>query len=487
MKNPGMHTRIVVPAILLIFATTFVLGAIGIDIATGFIENRFKEHINLMAKYLVSNAETSLLVGDRFWLKKLAHSLIHEESDIKSISITNDRGQVILSVSKDIPGPFETLDTQVVPRKMINANSFFSNEVLKQLENMFNVKPIGTVHITYSTYKLQQIRVSITRKFFLLMIILAGLGGIVYYFISRSIVREITGLARISQEIAAGNTDLRAPSGNIPEVQKLTSAFNKMLDSIKESNLALAAANEKVARQRFLAEMGKFSMLIAHEFKNPLGIIKGSTDILKKDHIDSATRNTMIDYIEDEISRLDALIENFLTFARPSTPVYREVDANAMLDDIVNRMKLLPEITCKIDADIEKATCTVEADRDLLTRAITNLIRNGCDSMVESPGVITVSSTHTEKFWMVKISDQGTGIPDELKEKIFNPFFSTKATGCGLGLAFVHRTIKSHKGSINVADNPGGGTIFSIKIPLAKTQTATSGHSDQEGNGSTGA
>ena len=144
-------------------------------------------------------------------------------------------------------------------------------------------------------------------------------------------------------------------------------------------------------RQEMLAQKGKFSLMIAHEFKNPLGIIKCSLDILKKD-IECPENNLMIVYIEDEIRRLNQLIEDFLVFARPAVPNFREVELSAVLRENVERFEIqLNGTPVKICTEIPSVACAGYADPDLLTRVIGNILKNAVEAN-ENQGEVLVRS-----------------------------------------------------------------------------------------------
>lgn len=466
MKSPGIHARIVVTALVLICGSTILLGMLGIRFSMEFVEKRFHEHLELMGKYLAVNAEVGILVNDRAWLKKLARSLLEGENDIVSIRIINDQEETLIEMSTDRPGPYGELWTPVVSQKPIDVNELFSSSAMTFLtEQASSINPVGKVGIRYSTHDLNLLKTTITRRFIMFFSTLAGLAGVIYYFISRSIVDEIKKLATVAHNVAEGDFKLRAVPGSLPEARKLATVFNTMLDSIEESNAALAHANKEVAQQRSLAEMGQFSLMIAHEFKNPLGIIKGSLDILKKEPAEP-TRSTMIEYIDDEVKQLNILIENFLTFALPIRPFFREVDAGRLLESIIARLELTLDTEIVIRTDIPEKTCVIEADPDLLTKAFNNIIRNGCDAMSGHDGRMTVTASCLDDVWQVCIGDQGGGIAPENLEKIFEPFFSTRSKGCGLGLAFASQVVKAHSGEILVENRLKGGAWFTVRLPV---------------------
>jgi signal transduction histidine kinase len=256
-------------------------------------------------------------------------------------------------------------------------------------------------------------------------------------------------------------------AGRLPETNALAVSFNAMLDSLNESQASLERVHRKMLKQRALADMGKFSLMIAHEFKNPLGIIKSSLDILKKD-IDMNVGQTMVDYIEDEIVRLNRLIEDFLLFSKPVDPVLREVDLNQTFADVAQRIQMIySEEDIHFILKIPSTAVIASADRDLLIRAFGNIIENACEAVLPCGKIeLTATVEDDTRFWKALIADTGTGLDPGITQKIFDPFFTTRAKGTGLGLAFVAQVIKSHHGFVMAENRTGGGALFTVEIPM---------------------
>jgi len=296
-------------------------------------------------------------------------------------------------------------------------------------------------------------------------------------------------LTTVAQQIGRGDTGLRVMPGRLPETRALAFSFNAMLDSLQKSQHALQKVHQEMARQRALAEVGKFSMMIAHEVKNPLAIIKSSLDIMKRE-FSIGSSHTMVAYIEDEIVRLNRLIEAFLQFARPTKPTFRDVDLNRMLSDVVHRFQMLyAEDGLEVRAILPQATVLARADRDLLIRAFDNLIENACQA-AGPRGWVKVTGTIADQWWQASISDSGDGIDPAIQERIFEPFFTTRNKGTGLGLAFATQVLHSHGGTIRATNAQEGGAEFIVKIPLEidgeersdtlKTDNAKTTHKTQQ-------
>lgn len=252
---------------------------------------------------------------------------------------------------------------------------------------------------------------------------------------------------------------------------------------VAAENLSLANENLKKAqaearRAERLAALGQLSAGLAHEIRNPLGVIKGSAEILNQKVAASDTlAKELSGYIYTEVNRLSALVARFLDFARPSRLELRALELPRLLDRAlksVSEQIAMGKIVVKreYDADLH----AVMADEQLCDQVFINLITNACEAMGEQGGdlILRVHPAHSErgKEVVVEIQDTGPGIPPELKEQIFNPFFTTKKTGVGLGLAIVTKIIDAHQGTVRVKSELGQGACFQISFPQAESLQA---------------
>lgn len=459
MKNPGIHVRILLAAFMLISATTFTLGYIGANITHQFAQRRFAEHISFLAKYLALSAELGILIDDRAMLRRLAVNLMSEK-DVVGVAILNGHDKELIRVPGQTSGSFPVMETPVFLTEYHESKAFEYNKGSKE-------SLIGKVRITYNTEGIDQLWATMITYFVWLAAGLTCLAFLIFYFISRSLVAPVKGLAQAARRVAQGDLNLRAMPGTLPETRELAVAFNVMLDSLERNRRSLEEAREQMRRQKTLAEMGRFSLMIAHELKNPLSIIKSSLDVLKKDFALSSD-NTMVFYIEDEIMRLNRLIGDFLIFARPAAPSFRHTDLNALLKEIVTRFELQKTGTpCEIRSHIPSAPCYAFVDPDLLIRAIGNVIKNAFEANGDKCAV-QVTATCLADAWSTEIADDGEGIAPENIDKIFNPFFTTRAKGAGLGLAYASQAIKAHGGVISAENRTEGGALFRVEIPVSQ-------------------
>ncbi|MFH0731107.1 MAG: HAMP domain-containing sensor histidine kinase [Pseudomonadota bacterium] len=467
MKQPGIHTRMLAAAILLIFATTFTLDMVGIHLVEKFMSKRFRDRIEFLAEYLALNAEVGVLIGDKAGLKSLALNLMGQE-DVANVIIYDSQDNELVNLTKPSIGPLSRVEMPVQLKKVNDENMLFKENVISPFGNRSipGSEHIGKVHIHYSVHGINTLLKDITRGFIWFSFGLAFLAAAGFHFLSRSLAREITSLVHTVTQVGRGDLELRAIPGNLPEIRSMAIAFNGMLDSLENSRKALGRVTREMIRQKSLAEVGKFSMMIAHELKNPLGIIKSSLDILKKD-FQIPSDDTMVFYIEDEIRRMNSLIEDFLVFSHPGKPTFRSVDTNEMLLEIIERFRIQHvDFPLKIDLDALSGPDNLIADRDLLIRGLNNIIKNACEAC-HYEGQVCITSTSENGTWHVVVEDDGEGLPEGEPDKLFDPFFTTRSKGTGLGLAFAAQAVKAHGGRISASNRAETrGAQFEVRIPL---------------------
>ena len=393
-------------------------------------------------------------------LDRLARNVL-EEKDMIRVTILDNRGVIFAEAMAPMSGARETLEVPVLIKEGQEESRAFLLHDGPQLRE----EEIGKVRLTYSTEGIRELIDAMKTRFFFLAVGLAALFLLIFAFISRSLVAPVTQLAQAARKVAKGERELRVRPGNLPETRELAVAFNAMLDSLDWSSKALEEAYQEMLQQKTLAEMGKFSMMIAHEVKNPLSIIKTSLDMHKKD-LGPDADSVLVSYMEEEIKRLNRLIEDFLAFSHPVRPMYRGVDLNAMLRDIVTRFEFQKAgLPVRIRSSIPEERCVASADPDLLVRAIDNVLKNAFEAAGDT-GVVQVTAQRRNSGWQVMIEDEGEGIAQEDLPHLFEPFYSKRAKGTGLGLAYAAQVIRAHAGTVRAENRRQGGARFVLEITV---------------------
>ena len=227
------------------------------------------------------------------------------------------------------------------------------------------------------------------------------------------------------------------------------------------------ALTDQLIRADRLAAMGELTAGVAHEVRNPLGVIKASVQLLEDANCDAQRIHNSAEVIKQEIDRLDRVIKALLDFGRPSKPYLRLTDIGEVLEDVVlftRRFAGQSKVTISA-ADISSLP-PVMADPDQMKQVFVNLISNAVQAMEGTGGAISVTGGTEEGFLTIVVTDNGPGIPSADIKKVFDPFYSTRDAGTGLGLTIVHRILDEHDGHIEVTSAPGEGTRFAVSLPV---------------------
>jgi two-component system sensor histidine kinase HydH len=261
-----------------------------------------------------------------------------------------------------------------------------------------------------------------------------------------------------------------------------TELYRELAERLAETNRRLEQAQAEARRSERLAALGQLSAGLAHEIRNPLGVIKGSAEMLtQKLQASDELPRELAGYISTEVNRLSALVTEFLDFARPLHAQLEPGEITRILDraleTVADRWK---GKTVRVARNYADALPLIPLDESLCEQAFLNLVQNAYEAMEETGGTLRVevrTGTHDgEEGVEVLLSDTGSGVPKELLEEIFNPFVTTKKTGVGLGLSIVSKIVDGHHGFIHVENRPQGGAVFTLFFPLAEKQETLGSH-----------
>lgn len=260
----------------------------------------------------------------------------------------------------------------------------------------------------------------------------------------------------------------------VTESRRQTSRYQTLAQALAESNRQLEQAQEEARRSERLAALGQLSAGLAHEIRNPLGVIKGSAEMLnRKLESADAVASELAGFISSEVNRLNGLVSRFLDFARPLKPELQAQSLIPILEQALQSVQLQwPEAKVEIQREYAQVLPAVLVDAGLCEQVFTNLITNAYEAMPEI-GRLKVTAAPAlsdgRKGVTVDIEDNGTGIPPELREQIFNPFCTGKKSGVGLGLSIVSKIVDDHRGWIRILNAAGKGARFQVFLPASDT------------------
>ena len=462
IRFDSIQSRLTLVALAMIFGSSLVVGFAGFRLTDRFLSREFHESFKLLATNMAVNAELGVMIDDHAMLSRLAQTMLSQKYVI-SASIYDAAGKRLAQASNNRKGISGQEDTARVEAPI---SSLQLRDEGLMLGNAEHHETVGRVELYYSLTGLEHLKNTIAQQFFLISLALVLIAAVIYWFMARLIAAPLKNLVEVSKQVSQGKMDVHADGGRFHETRILASTFNETLAALKQQRQELRQMYEEMTRQQTLAEIGKFSLMMAHEVKNPLAIIRGSLDLLKKGGQDQETQSTLHQYLDEEINRINKLMEDFLLFARPKEPAFAPVEMSDLVQNLGKRMELSAQKQQgQTVIDIVAEPCTVPCDIQLLERAMANLVKNAME-VNRDQKTIRITCSREKNRWYFAIEDNGPGIAPEHLEKLFTPFFTTKAKGTGLGLVITRDIILAHGGRIGAKNRETGGAVFSFWIPL---------------------
>lgn len=227
---------------------------------------------------------------------------------------------------------------------------------------------------------------------------------------------------------------------------------------------------EQLSQAKHLSTLGEMIAGVSHEIRNPLGIISSSAELLQKKMAPDDAMQQIPSVIIAESYRLNNIITDFLNYARPKAPALNACRIEEVIDKNIRFLSSQSEKTgVAIRTHFESDLPTIQADADMLYQAFLNLLINAMQAMGQGGAVDIWAKAANKNIWIV-FEDKGSGIPKEILEKIWDPFFTTKDKGTGLGLGIVKKIIEAHKGQIRIDNRSEGGARISIRLPVHESE-----------------
>jgi len=242
--------------------------------------------------------------------------------------------------------------------------------------------------------------------------------------------------------------------------------WNKSLSRQVESKTKeLVESQERLVHSERFAAVGEAAAYVSHEIKNPLMVIGGMAHQVERKLSQDPGAQEKLLIIQREVKRLENFLGELRDFLRPAPPSKREMDLNRIIQDVQGLMvEAALEKGVTLEDRLEPRLPKVAADPDQMEQVLLNLIKNALEATEANGRVLVSSGSRDEQVWFA-VQDSGKGMPSEVLEKIFHPFFTTKDKGTGLGLAVIHKIITDHHGTITVDTAAGEGSTFTVRLP----------------------
>ncbi len=455
---------------------------------------RAAEELEMIVRDMRHDLDRYLLTNDR---EHLAHAVQRRSeasqwlAKAEKLSASDQESAFVADLKQGIGEYFVQLHQLVhdPPAKI-------SSTVVEALEEEVLSEKVLVVAHRYLDFNEKELEHSnqqnhrLAEKLAMVMVLLGVCGGVVGleagYGVARTINRSMYQLSVPIRDVAGKLNAVVGPlevnaDPNLQDLQLILETVSERVGSVVDQ---LHQRHQEVVRSDQLAAVGKLAAGLAHELRNPLMCMKTLVQSARREQ-ESATLNaTDIAVLDEEITRLDSLLQTFLDFARPSAPKFNSVEVTPIvrqtIDLVTNRAETRQ---IKIDVHIPSESVEVQGDSMQLRQVLLNLLLNAFDA-VQNEGQIVVS---VERFhrsgvavspfklqpnWVcLSVSDNGCGLPKDQRDRVYEPFFSTKDPGLGLGLAVSKRIIDAHSGELLAEDRVGGGTVFKVMLPLSAAMT----------------
>ncbi len=289
------------------------------------------------------------------------------------------------------------------------------------------------------------------------LLLLLLLAGLFVRPIATAITQPINKLTDFVRSFT-GQAHAVPPQSGPPEVRELGEAFETMMLDLEKSQADLT-------RGAKLAVVGEMAAAMSHEVRTPLGILRSSADVLKREPDLSAEGKEVVSFISAETERLNKLVTTLIDAARPRPPSFVPTDVGVLLQQNLGLLKTQADkkqVALAYEASEDAILASIDADQ--ITQAIMNLVMNAIQ-VLPTGGNVLVKLSQDASETLIEVMDDGQGIDTSVQKEIFEPFFTNRAGGVGLGLAIVRQILEAHQGSISYQTSPLGGAQFNLKIP----------------------
>lgn len=396
---------------------------------------------------------------------------------INEINIMNNEGEIINSSDPSKVGKKRDPKKIGTGLKAARGRSQQSIGSLRPYELVVPVivgdEQLGYVHINLLLDNIRALQhANFLRRLFMTFLLFM-LGIIITLYLAKRYTRPIHRLVEGVKKVSAGDLSVTFPAGSDDEIGELGESFNEMVEKLRERE----SLEKRLYEAEHLSKVGQLASGIAHEIRNPLNYISLAVDHLKNEFLTGCGDRRqevedLADKIKEEVRRANYMVLNFMNYGRPLKLRLGLVSYSDLLARVFPLLsERLAEQGVSVVRDIQPDLPPLRVDQELMRNCIFNFITNAAQAMPEGGRVTLGARLEGESGrFVLTFADEGKGIRREDLDKIFQPWFTTKEAGIGLGLAITERIIKEHGGTIAVESTEGAGTIFTVTLPAGESE-----------------
>jgi nitrogen fixation/metabolism regulation signal transduction histidine kinase len=301
------------------------------------------------------------------------------------------------------------------------------------------------------------------RRVLLAAILFIMLGSGMGYYMAERIADPVNRLMRATRRIARGDLDARVLATSSDELRRLVDAFNQMADDLQRQRAELERTNR-------LAAWADMARQVAHDIKNPLTPIQLNAEHMRRVHLDQGKPlgslvDECVSNILGQVRLLRQISSEFSSFATSPEPRPVETSLAELVEEVVEPYRAGLAERIKVETHVPTSLPPLSIDRTLIGRALTNIIENALHAMPNGGTLTLDAALAPDHMVQLRVTDTGIGMDDQAIAKIFEPYFSTKAIGTGLGLTIAKRNVEANRGTIAVTSEKGRGTSVTITLP----------------------
>ncbi len=496
--NRSFQVRLALTMVLLVFLTTGAVLVVNYEIERRILTDQIRERAVLIAKALQFNLAQLILQSSQndlsvipeverqeirdfirhFGEEEAQFDIYAKQEGVHDLFFIDAEGRVTIDYPSDKEGRILPIEERLTAPEVYRLEH---NEILSQMRSRgsdsillltFPVlrqnRPLGFGRVEMSMNSafalLNQIKfwgAVTTAALFLLAVLLAT-------YLAGSVTRPIFELVDAAGRFGTGDHTLRLSETSKDEIGLLKKAFNRMVEDIVKAE----ETQKRVERSEVASQL---AARMAHEIKNPLNSIGLIIDY-QRDRFspseagDQKKFRELSDNIKTELARLNGIVESFLRFAKPTIASKRLIEIPALIEDTLSFVS--PEAVRQsvwVRSHVASPLPRIEGDYSQLRQALLNLFINAVQAMPEG-GNLDVNVISAGEEIEIVVKDTGCGVAAENLSRLFDPYFTTKVRGFGLGLSIVERIVQEHGGTISVVSEQGKGTAFTIKLPASSTR-----------------
>jgi signal transduction histidine kinase len=453
MRGPPLQHRIVIPFVLVAVIATAAASAITLSVAAGALQSRLEAQL-VSATGVVSRGEMAL---NRAILQN-----VHEVTGAHVLTFGPGGTLVTTTVDASRQELIEAARRVVSSRPPAEGSAPMAiwmdcGAPCLLVQSRVQARPDYVVALVAETADVAAATRTVARA----ILLAAVLSILVMVVVSQAVVRRVTAplhrLVQFARDLSPGDSTRRAPVGD-DEVGALAEAFNGMLDRLQQSQDALVSSEK-------LALAGVFAARVAHDIRNPLSSIKMQAQLLRGRLRDADEEATLLAVLRD-VDQVESVIRDLLELARPGDLRLESASLNDVVHDALRQMA--PQFAHRkiaVDVRLDERVPAVSLDRSRFKQALLNVLANASEAMPTGGAVSVASHLAGGSEVVLEICDNGVGVAADVVDRVFDPFFSTKPDGVGLGLVNVKTVIEGHGGRIRLARREPSGTCVSIALP----------------------